>query len=795
MGKGRKRRSLAARVFLALVLITGLLTVDIATEGHMVRAAGSEENGPERSKKAQRPLRVWFSSYEQENTALRQIAQKFTQETGVAVEVVSSNFFDVSSKLPNIAETSEKPDIIFMQSTDVGVLAEAGYLKALDFIGEELLTQYDQVGKEGFLYKGNLYGLGYSVDTYGLLYNKALILKPPETWEELFSLAEELTVTDGQSVEQYGLLLNAKSLWFTYPILEEYGGYYLGQNADGSYDVENLGLAEDGMIAGIYKLQELQQKHMVLPESSQSDSHIVSTFSEGRVAMTLYGLWSADIFQGKGVDYGISELPVSKQTGEVSRPLSTVQGFVINQYTELEKEAEAFYTYIYQNENQQYLYEAANGGAEKNGMRNTCNIHVAASDYVASSEILSSLYRVGKSSQVFPNNPEGPLIWNYASTVMNQIFYPEAGQKPDVEGKLTELRDKIAEDIASMHQEMDARNEDTLFYYALGILLVMVLGIMVLISMKKRKRYPYLTKTKKSINLAAWFGLCPFIMLILMFYVYPILHNIYLSLTNYSSMHLRDYEYVGLANYWEIFTRNFEGFAGMFLWTICFAVLVVGGSFVLGVAIAVLLDKIQVTVSKGYRMVFILPWVVPTVITLLMWQGLLDAGEGMVNQILGLFHIPAVPWLTNPVMAKVSSVLVMTWFSFPYYMVVAQGILKSIPRDFYEAARIDGAGDRVCFWKLTLPIVFQRILPTLVMGFIMQFNQFGVYLLTQGGPAAGKLGAPGATDLLITYVFNTAFHTRRYGMAAAYAVIIFIFVAAFTMVSMYVGRRAGKEEA
>jgi ABC-type sugar transport system permease subunit len=84
-------------------------------------------------------------------------------------------------------------------------------------------------------------------------------------------------------------------------------------------------------------------------------------------------------------------------------------------------------------------------------------------------------------------------------------------------------------------------------------------------------------------------------------------------------------------------------------------------------------------------------------------------------------------------------------------MVVAFGILKSIPRDYFEAARIDGASNAYIFRSITLPIVFKAMKPTLIMSLIMQFNQFGIYLLTQGGPASDKLGAPGATDLLIQH--------------------------------------------
>ena len=115
--------------------------------------------------------------------------------------------------------------------------------------------------------------------------------------------------------------------------------------------------------------------------------------------------------------------------------------------------------------------------------------------------------------------------------------------------------------------------------------------------------------------------------------------------------------------------------------------------------------------------------------------------------------------------------------------------MKSIPRDYYEVAKIAGAGNTFIFFKITMPLVFKALFPMMIMSFIMQFNQFGVYLLTQGGPPGDVLGSPGSTDLLITYVFNTAFNTKRYSLAAAYSVIIFCFVGLFAFVSLKIGKR------
>lgn len=300
--------------------------------------------------------------------------------------------------------------------------------------------------------------------------------------------------------------------------------------------------------------------------------------------------------------------------------------------------------------------------------------------------------------------------------------------------------------------------------------------------------------TQRSLHsLYGWLLVTPLLILLVLFYGYPVLHNIYLSLTNYSGMHLMDYHFIGIQNYLSIFREGLTGFAGMLSWTFIFAASVVCGSLILGTLIAVVLEKAGTVVSKVYRGIFILPWVIPAFITLLMWRGLLNTTDGLVNGVLAKIGIPPVPWLTDPLIAKFSVVFVMIWFSFPYFIVVAQSILKAISKDLYEAAEIDGASGSRSFFCITLPLVIRTMLPTLIMSFIMQFNQFGVYLLTGGEPAAEVLGNPGSTDLLITFVFNTAFHSFRYDLAAAYSVIIFLFVGTFSLIAMKVGKRIGSE--
>jgi ABC-type sugar transport system permease subunit len=122
-------------------------------------------------------------------------------------------------------------------------------------------------------------------------------------------------------------------------------------------------------------------------------------------------------------------------------------------------------------------------------------------------------------------------------------------------------------------------------------------------------------------------------------------------------------------------------------------------------------------------------------------------------------------------------------------MVTVLGMLQSIPAELYEAASIDGSSEFNKFKRITLPLLLRPMLPVMILNFIMNFNNFGVYLLTEGGPAIGSAMNPGATDLMITYIFRLAFSIKRYGLAAAYAVIIFVFLAIFYLISVKVSEK------
>jgi len=433
----RKVISIILVLALSFVIITGCAKTKQTTE---------TQEKEQLNKEAQ--LKIWFSLIPEENKELQAIADEFTKETGVKIEVLDNNFFEIRQKYVVAAASADAPDLMLAQAADLGVLVEADTLRPIEFVDEKFADRFAPVAIDAFKYKGKLYGVGYSADAYGIVYNKELIKEPPKTWSEFFKKAEELTIRDSNgNITQYGFLINPTNYWFIYPLIERHGGYYFGKNADGSFNPDDIGVANEGSVKAFEELLVLKEKGLTTQTPEEDESIINQRFAEGKVAMIIYGLWYAQSYKDNNIDYGYAPLP-NNDDGTPSKPLGSVLGIIANKYSKYPKEADAFFKYMMKDENLQRLYEAANGGEAKNGQRNTLNKSVYNSEYVRSDANLKMLADVGMTSQVFPSNPEATVIWNYSKQALDNIFF---NNKP-IADALKELEQKIKEDISKMRR-------------------------------------------------------------------------------------------------------------------------------------------------------------------------------------------------------------------------------------------------------------------------------------------------------------------------------------------------------
>ncbi len=238
--------------------------------------------------------------------------------------------------------------------------------------------------------------------------------------------------------------------------------------------------------------------------------------------------------------------------------------------------------------------------------------------------------------------------------------------------------------------------------------------------------------------------------------------------------HQGTWTFVGLDNFIHILSgggkglddaQNFWFVLGVtVLWTVCNLIL----SVTIGVSLALVLSRTWLRGKGVFRMLLILPWAIPNYITALIWKGMFQGEYGAVNSLLHTFHLQGVSWFSSWATAFSANVITNTWLGFPFMMVVALGALETIPKELYEAASVDGASAWQRFRHITIPFLRPALGPAIALSSIWTFNMFNVIFLVSGGK-------PGdSTNILVTDAYRWAFERGdRYGMAAAYATIIF----------------------
>ncbi|MFE6970691.1 ABC transporter permease subunit [Isoptericola sp. NPDC057653] len=246
---------------------------------------------------------------------------------------------------------------------------------------------------------------------------------------------------------------------------------------------------------------------------------------------------------------------------------------------------------------------------------------------------------------------------------------------------------------------------------------------------------------------------------------------------------------VGFENFATAFgdSRYAGPFVKILAWTFAFALLSVVTTFALGMFLAMVFNDPRLRGRKVYRTLMILPYAMPGFLAALLWSGMLNKSFGVINQV--LLGGAAIPWLTDPWLAKLSVLGVNLWLGFPYMFLICTGALQSLPGDVYEAARIDGAGRWRMWRSITMPLLLVATAPLLISSFAFNFNNFTlIKMLTGGGPRFDDASVPlGHTDILISMVYNVSgldgSAPRDYGLASALSIVIFVVVGVISAIA------------
>jgi multiple sugar transport system permease protein len=270
-------------------------------------------------------------------------------------------------------------------------------------------------------------------------------------------------------------------------------------------------------------------------------------------------------------------------------------------------------------------------------------------------------------------------------------------------------------------------------------------------------------------SLTAWIFLAPALLLLGVFLIYPIVYLIYLSFTD-GSFTVAGVRWIGGRNYQRLlFDRDFWQ---IIFNTIYFTIATVIPTIIIPLILAVLLNR-SLFLQGTLRAAYFIPSITSLVAVGLGFRWLFQ-NDGPINNFLLSFGIEPIPWLSSTTWAMPVLILLSSWKQIGFNLIVFLAGLQTIPRSRYEAAELDGADDRAKFWYITLPGLKPTIIFAIVTTTIFTLRSFEqVYIITGGGPL-------NSTNLLVYYIYESAFSRFEFGYAAA--ATTFLLAIAFMLV-------------
>jgi multiple sugar transport system permease protein len=261
---------------------------------------------------------------------------------------------------------------------------------------------------------------------------------------------------------------------------------------------------------------------------------------------------------------------------------------------------------------------------------------------------------------------------------------------------------------------------------------------------------------------------------------FPLLYALLLTVSSFTLLHPRFAPLVGLANFRRV--MGDEYFWHSVRLTIGYSSLTVTGEFLLGLGVALMLNRV-VRFKAIYFAILTIPMAMSPVSVALIWHMLLQPNLGIVNELLQAAGFAGVDWLGESNMAFWTVVFIDVWQQVSFVILILAAGLASLPRDPFEAAAVDGANELQQFWHLTLPMLRPVATIAVIIQLINEFRTYDlVYVLTKGGPGI-------ATDLLSYFAYKRAFLGLAINEGAAVSFVLLLCVLALTIVFFHMVTR------
>jgi len=285
-------------------------------------------------------------------------------------------------------------------------------------------------------------------------------------------------------------------------------------------------------------------------------------------------------------------------------------------------------------------------------------------------------------------------------------------------------------------------------------------------------------------QLTAWAFLAPVVIYLAVFYVWPLVRNVDLSTHDYTVRSFIDgtAPFIGLENFTDVFSS--PTFGPALVNTLLFTGISIAFQFTIGMALAVFFFQ-KFPLSSTLRALFLVPWLLPLIVSASTWSWMLNSESGVVNSVIRTVGGDQVNWLTSPQWALTSVIIANIWIGIPFNLVILYSGLQNISGDLYEAAALDGANAWQVFWRITFPLLRPVSAITILLGLVYTLKVFDIiWIMTRGGP-----GDASTTFAIWSYQLGFGSTLPSFGPAAAVGNLLIVMALVCGFVYLRVQRK------
>lgn len=372
-------------------------------------------------------LTLWVNAEEKQGEAVKEITDKYTEETGIEVNMVPVDMLEQVEKLDVEGPAGNGPDVIFQPHDRIGDLVLRGLVDPVNLGDKE--TEYTQTALDAVQYDGEYWGYPAVIETYAMYYNKSLVDEEIETMEDLMAIAERDT---NASNDEFGFLMEAANFYFVYPFFSGNGAYVFANDA-GNYDIADIGLANEGSIEGGNLVQSWFDNGYI-PQDLTPDI-MNGLFQEGKVSSVINGPWMVrDYSEALGDDLAAAPLPIL-DNGENPKSFVGVKSYMLSYYSENKEWAEDLMAYITNFDNSMTYYDVAGEiPARDDAMEDSI---------IADDPIFSAFAEQTTYGEPMPSVPAMQQVWD---PINNALSFISKGEPVDevLEEAVQTIQDQIA---------------------------------------------------------------------------------------------------------------------------------------------------------------------------------------------------------------------------------------------------------------------------------------------------------------------------------------------------------------